>query len=146
MAAERPAVLNEEEAARMMAALPGVSERLLREVWRGSGLALTPMVEGVRQDSLEELARSLNGLGGEYEAGDARRRMAVRRVVITARRHATWAAGNARVGAEQRALKAEMEMWLRVWLENPGVFAAWAELRLKTEIKIPVARGALGAS
>lgn len=146
LAVERPAVLDEGVAAQMMAALPGMSERLMREVWRESGLALTPMVEGVRQDSLEELARCLNGLGREYEAGDARRRMAVRRVVITARRHAKWVVGNERVGAEKRALKAEMEMWLRVWLENPAVFSAWAELRLKTEIKIPVARGALGAS
>lgn len=146
MEAEGPAVLDEGVAARMMAALPGMSERLMREVWRESGLALTPMVEGVRQDSLEALARSLNGLGREYEAGDARRRMAVRRVVITARRHAKWVAGNERVGAEKRALKAEMELWLRVWLENPGVFSAWAELRLKTELKIPVARGALSAS
>lgn len=113
----------------MRAALPGVSERLLREVWRGSGLPLAPMVEGVRQESLEELSRSLEGLTREYEAGGARRRLAVRRVVITARRHAEWVSANERVAAEKRALKAEAALWLRTWLDNPGVFAAWAELR-----------------
>lgn len=130
----------------MMAALPGVSERLLREVWRASGLAMTPMVEGVRQESLAELARCLDGLVREYEAGDARRRMAVRRVVITARRHAEWVAENPRVAAEKRALKAEMGLWLRVWLENPGVFGVWADLRTRTERNIPGARGARRAS
>ncbi|HEY3444136.1 MAG TPA: hypothetical protein VGK29_25525 [Paludibaculum sp.] len=129
LAAEKPAVLDEAVAARMLAALPGLSERLLREVWRGCGLPMTPMVEGVRQESLAELARSLDGLGREYEAGDARRRLAVRRVVITARRHAEWVAANPRVAAEKRALKVEMGLWLRVWLENPGVFGAWVELR-----------------
>jgi hypothetical protein len=129
LAAERPAVLDEAVAARMAAALPGLSERLLRDVWRGCGLAMTAMVEGVRQESLDELARSLNGLATEYEAGDARRRLAVRRVVITARRHAEWVAANPGVGAEKRALKAEMGLWMRTWLDNPGVFEMWAGLR-----------------
>ncbi len=113
----------------MMAALPGISDRLLQDVWRGSGLPMTAMVEGVRQESLEALARSLNGLAAEYEAGDARRRLAVRMVVITARRHAEWVAANPRVSQEKRAVKAEMALWLRVWLDNPGVFGMWAELR-----------------
>ena len=129
LASESPAVLDEAVAARMMAALPGLSERLLRDVWRGSGLPMTAMVEGVWQESLAELARSLDGLGREYEAGDLRRRLAVRRVVITARRHAEWVAANPRVGAEQRALKAEISLWLRVWLDNPGVFGVWVALR-----------------
>jgi len=113
----------------MAAALPGISERLLREVWRESGLPMTPMVEGVRQESLEALAESLDGLSREYEAGDGRRRLAVRRVVITARRHAEWVAANPKAAEDKRALKAEMGLWLRVWLENPGVFELWAELR-----------------
>jgi hypothetical protein len=50
------------------------------------------MVQGVRQQNLEELEASLTDLLHEYQQGDAARRMAVRRLVITAKDHARWAA------------------------------------------------------
>ena len=94
-----------------------------------TALTLAPMVEEVRQESLDELERTLLALCGEYETGDAARRKTVRRVVITARRHAELAARNGRVAEEKRALKREVSLWLLTWLENPAVFAMWAGIR-----------------
>jgi hypothetical protein len=78
------------------------------------------MVEGVRQGTLDELESSLLALLDEFERGDANRRSAVRRLVITAKDHARWA---------KRAEKEEMILWLLTWLENPPVFRDWVRLR-----------------
>jgi hypothetical protein len=121
--------VTESLAAELAAAFPQASARLRREALHESGLALDAMVEGVRQDGFEPLERTLKALAAEYERGDARRRRAVRSLVITAKTHARLAARNARVAEEKRAEKREMELWILTWLENPGVFPAWVELR-----------------
>jgi hypothetical protein len=86
-------------------------------------------VAGVRQDSLETLERSLLDIGEEYArarvAGDRARERLCRRLVIEAKDHAKW---SFRRG---RAEKEEMVLWMLTWLENPGVFPAWVELRRK---------------
>lgn len=99
----------------------GVSGRTLRAAFLESGLMLDPMVEGVRQDSLANLERTLLALAAEYRAGGEARRRQVRAVVIEARRHAAL--------ASRRKPKAEQLLWLRTWLENPPLFAGWVELR-----------------
>lgn len=90
---------------------------------------MAPLVEGVRQDSFEELERTLRALGEEYAAasaaGDAVRARACRRPAIEAKNHARWALGR---GADPAA-KEETILWLLTWLENPAVFPAWVELR-----------------
>jgi len=83
------------------------------------------MVEGVRQATFEDLEASLLKLLEEYEHSDAARRMAVRRLVITAKDHARLAA---RI-PEKRPEKEEMILWLTTWLENPPVFADWVKIR-----------------
>jgi hypothetical protein len=85
------------------------------------------MVEGVRQATFDDLESSLRKLLEEYEPGDTARRMAVRRLVITAKDHARLAARN----PEKRAEKEEMILWLTTWLENPPVFADWVRMRKK---------------
>jgi hypothetical protein len=75
------------------------------------------MVEGVRQSNLGALELSLLALLAEYESGDAAHRMAVRKLVITAKEHARWTG------------KREHVLWLTTWLENPPLFPAWALLR-----------------
>lgn len=117
-----------DEAARdRMARDLGVDPAKLRAPLRESGASLSPMVEGVRQDGLADLERTLDALAREYEAGDAMRRRAVRAEVILARQHAVWAARAA--AAEKLAEKEEALLWLRTWLENPPLFPAWAALR-----------------
>ncbi len=85
------------------------------------------MIDGVRQGTLDELEASLRALLEAYEHGDASRRAAVRRLVITAKDHARLAA---RIPAK-RAEKEEMILWMTVWLENPPVFPEWVRVRRK---------------
>ena len=113
----------------LQAALAPVSENYLRRLLRESDVELSPMVAGVRQGSFEELEASLANLLNEYEGGDAQRKSAVRRLVITAKEHAQWAWRRAAAGSEKRAEKEEKTLWLTTWLENPGLFPEWVRLR-----------------
>jgi hypothetical protein len=45
------------------------------------------------------------------------------------------------VDPEKRAQKAEMVEWMLVWLENPGIFGAWAELRKRAATVCPTRSG-----
>ncbi len=112
-------------AARAAGQFPGVSQRTMRAALIESGLPMDPLVEGVRQDSLDHLARTLLRLATVYEDGDAAARKEVRAMVITARRHAELAG--------LRKPKDEEILWIRTWLENPPVFAEWLELRLRVK-------------
>jgi hypothetical protein len=119
----------EDLAARLAAAFPASSARLRRAALIESGLPLDALVEGVRQDGFPALERTLRALAWEYERGDARRRKAVRGLVITAKTHARLAARNPRLPDGKRAEKREMELWIMTWLENPPLFPAWVQLR-----------------
>jgi len=126
------AVVDEAAAAEAAVALPGVSPKMLRTAFLASGLPLSALVEGVRQDSLENLGRTLSSLAKEYAASPQDRRRLIRGVVITARQHAGWAARNRKLDVGKREAKVEAVLWLRTWLENPPLFPSWAALRVKT--------------
>ncbi|MGQ9918649.1 MAG: hypothetical protein ACUVS7_14645, partial [Bryobacteraceae bacterium] len=113
--------VDEALAAKLRAEFRDVSEATVRRALRESGLPLDPLVEGVRQDTLDHLERTLTALAAEYEQGDAARRAQVRAVVLSARRHTELAA--------RRKPKDEELLWLRTWLENPVLFPAWVRLR-----------------
>ncbi|MBZ5605195.1 MAG: hypothetical protein LAO79_23095 [Acidobacteriia bacterium] len=119
LARERPERVGEAEFGAIFQALAPVSESYLRKLLRESGIELTPMVGGVRQSTLDELESSLGGLLDEYVAGDAFRRQAIRKIVITAKDHARWHPEG----------KDEMILWMTTWLENPPVFREWVRLR-----------------
>jgi hypothetical protein len=125
--AHRPACIGEPEFARLREALGPISESYLRKLLRSCGTPLDIMIDGVRQGTLDELEASLRALLEAYEHGDASRRAAVRRLVITAKDHARLAA---RIPAK-RAEKEEMILWMTVWLENPPVFPEWVRVRRK---------------
>jgi hypothetical protein len=125
-----PARIGEAEFAQLFTALAPVSEGYLRKLVRECGVPLDAMAEGVRQATFDDLEASLLKLLEEYESGDAAHRMAVRRLVITARDHARLAA---RI-PEKRTEKEEMILWLTTWLENPPVFAEWVTMRKKLHI------------
>src|SRR5579863_1653413 len=108
----RPARIGEADFARLSAALAPVSESYLRKLIRECGVPLDAMMEGVRQATFDDLEASLLKLLEEYEPGDPARRMAVRRLVITAKDHARLAARS----HEKRAEKEEMILWLTTWL------------------------------
>lgn len=96
---------------------------------------MDPLVEGVRQDSFQELERTLLALQREYSlataAGQQERARLCRRAVIEAKDHARLAAKRAGITPEQRSVKEEMAAWMLLWLENPEIFPAWLSLRKK---------------
>jgi hypothetical protein len=121
----RPEQAGEREWDQLRRVLEPISESYLRRLLRDSGVPLAPMIAGVRQGSLDELEASLLTLLAEYEQGDAARRAAVRRLVITAKEHARWAARRSSAPAD----KEEMTLWMVTWLENPLLFPEWVKLR-----------------
>ena len=131
IAETKPAWIGEPEFQALLSRLAPVSESYLRKLLRESGLALAPLVEGVRQTTFEELERSLLTMFGEYEHSGHERQAVFRRLVIAAKDHAKWAARN----PEKRADKEEMILWMTTWLENPAVFPAWVKLRRAQRVK-----------
>ena len=121
----RPARIGEAEWEKLLALLAPVSESYLRRLLRDSGVALAPMVEGVRQESFDSLESSLIDLLKEYEVGTAERRAQIRKLVILAKDHARLAARS----DEKRSEKEEMALWMLTWLENPPLFPQWVRLR-----------------
>ena len=121
----RPAHIGEGEFEELLSALAPVSESYLRKLLRDSGVPLAPLIEGVRQANFDELEATLLALLDEYESGDTGRRATLRRLVITAKDHARWAARRADTHPE----KDEMIRWMITWLENPPVFREWVKLR-----------------
>jgi hypothetical protein len=130
MEREHPSRIGEAEWDELCALLAPISENYLRRLLRESGLPLAPLVEGVRQESLEALESSLLRLLEEYERdrgpGGVRRRSQVRKLMIEAKDHARWAA---RRDPEKRTAKEETVLWLMTWLENPPLFPEWVRLR-----------------
>ena len=102
-----------------------IPEEALRKLLRECAVPLAPLVEGVRQDTWEHLGRTLIALQREYETGDQKRRQQCRRLVITAKDHAQFA-------ARRKPGKHEVVECLRVWLENPPVFESWWRLTSRT--------------
>jgi hypothetical protein len=121
----RPVRIDEAAWNELRDALAPISDSYLRKLLRESGVALSPVVEGVRQSGFEELESSLLGLLDEYETGDPHRRSVIRNLVIAAKEHARWAAKY----PDKREQKEEMVLWMRTWLENPPVFRDWVGLR-----------------
>jgi hypothetical protein len=120
----------------LRARLAPVPESSLRRILRASGVPLAPLVEGVRQETPEELERTLLAIDEEYTAavaaGDRERARTIRRLVIEAKDHAKLALRNPRTAPGKKAEKEEAVLWLLTWLENPGVFRAWLGLRKQT--------------
>jgi hypothetical protein len=125
--------VGEKEWVEIRAQLAPISDRYLRDLLRATGIPLAPLVEGIRQDSFEQLERTLVAMESEYSRaraeGDNARMQACRRAVIEAKEHARLALRRAGVSPEKRKEKEEMIEWMLVWLENPGVFPRWAELK-----------------
>jgi hypothetical protein len=88
---------------------------------------------GIRQKSFDELERTLLEILEVYtkasRVGDRGRARYCRRQVIAAKERARFIANSKNTLPEKKAQKDEMIRWMLVWLENPGVFPAWVEIR-----------------
>lgn len=113
--AEHPGTVGPAEWDALQAALAPVSASYLRRLLRESGAPLHPLVEGVRQDSLAALERTLLALLEQDHA-------AARKLIIEAKDHA-------RLALKKHPEKDEMILWMLTWLENPGIFPQWLALR-----------------
>jgi hypothetical protein len=134
--ARRPDRIAEADFDELLHALAPISEGYLRRLLRETGIPLAPLAGGIRQDSFEELERTLVEMEREYagaiEAGNAPSARACRRLVITAKDHARFSLNSPKLTPAQGAAKQEMLLWMLTWLENPGVFSTWLRLRKKT--------------
>ena len=117
----QPVRIDSGEVAQILIDLAPIKEATLRRVLRESGWPLAPLVEGVRQESEDNLQRTLTALAEEYRRNPGQ----ARRAVLTARQHAEW---NLRRRPTDPIYNENL-LWLRTWLENPGVFETWARLR-----------------
>lgn len=99
----------------LRAALAPISDSYLRRLLRSSSAQLHPLVEGVRQENLHELERTLLALLGEE-------RRPARTLIMEAKQHARWA-------LKKHPEKEEMILWMLTWLENPGIFPQWLAIR-----------------
>jgi hypothetical protein len=124
----RPPVIDEAERDRIAALLAPVSATTLRHLLLECGIPLAPLVEGVRQDCFDSLARTLLTLAAGYRAGSVEQRRACRAAVIRAKDHARF---SARRNEALRPEKEEMILWMLTWLENPEIFPLWLEIRRK---------------
>ena len=133
LAAQPVARITETVWIELLQRLAPVSESYLRELLRGSGLPFDQPFAGIRQHTFEELEQSLNEMLQVYAdamaSGDRERARYCRRQVISAKDRARRIAYAAKTPPERKAEKKEMVDWMLVWLENPGVFAAWMEAR-----------------
>jgi hypothetical protein len=126
---QRPARIGEREWAMLRVELDPISGSYLRRLLRESGVPLSPLVEGVRQESFDALESSLLNLLAEYESGDMAMRTTIRRLVIESKDHARWAARK----SEKRGEKQEMALWMLTWLENPPLFPQCVKLRRQAQ-------------
>ena len=132
LSSEGVELIDEAVMGRIAEALAPVSQNYLRKLVRGTGLAMSPLVEGVCQKSFAGLERTLSALQGEYELAAAERRRRIRAEVISAKDHARWALQKTGLAAEAKAVKEEMLLWILTWLENPGLFSAWLAIRKRS--------------
>ena len=129
LAEANPATVTEVEWREIRGRLAPISEGYLRQLLRASGRPLAPLVDGVRQESFEQLRSSLIALAEVYGAGDPQTARCSRRLVIEAKDHARWATRSPKTSPEKKAEKEEMISWMLTWLENPAVFSTWVRLR-----------------
>jgi hypothetical protein len=92
---------------------------------------LEALVNGkpIRLSKAETLVKKLEQLrlGGDKQAGREALRLAV-----SGRQLAELLTKDAKLDKLQRAEQAEIAEWLKVWIQTPGLFADWLELRRRS--------------
>lgn len=128
--AHKPAVVDRAAADAIRRNVGEVSDNTFRHALLESGYPLDPLVEGVNQSTLEDLARTLLALAAVYDTSARAERMRMRAMVVESKRHARFAAANRKLDGARREEKEEMLLWISTWIENPPLFAGWLNLRL----------------
>lgn len=133
LAAGRITAVGEAEWQAALSTLAPISESYLRDLLRETGLPFAQPYAGIRQKTFADLEHDLREMLTIYaeamRTGDRQRARYCRRQVIAAKDRARFVARNSKTSPEKKAQKEEMAQWMLVWLENPDVFPAWAEIR-----------------
>lgn len=78
----------------------------------------------------EESLRKLDELLHRFVAASDKKGVEhCRNVALRGRRRAEMIARNPKVDPVKRSQKKEVALWFRIWLEDPGLFWGWLELR-----------------
>jgi hypothetical protein len=109
------------EAFENILAASGLSRSYLRKKLVERSQPMDPLVEGVRQDNIENLERTLGALAERYE----RHAQPARECVLEARRHLDFALRRDPENAWRRTAL----LHIRTWLENPPIYRAWIALQ-----------------
>ena len=117
--------IGETEWQEIRSALSDISETTIRE----SGVPIRAPWRGVAAHSIDELEASLREFSQVYEDRIDLRRYC-RDQVIAVKDRARWAAKSVSEESKRR-MKSEMVEWMLVWLDDPAIFPAWAQLRRK---------------
>lgn len=129
----RPSVIDEAQWHVLRSLLAPISEQHLRRLLASTGIPVEQPFAGVRQSSFEELEVSLVELERVYSRavaeGDRAGARSIRRMVIRSKDRAKLAAQNPKLGPEKREKRREMAEWMLTWLENPGIFPVWVEVK-----------------
>ncbi|MBE0657601.1 MAG: hypothetical protein IH602_07910 [Bryobacteraceae bacterium] len=128
--AHKPALVDRATAEAIRRDVGEVSGQTFRHTLIESGYALDPLVEGVNQTTIGDLARTLLALEARYEGAGPSERAEMRAMVMESKRHARFAAANRKLDEARRQEKEEMLLWISTWIENPPLFAGWLNLRL----------------
>jgi hypothetical protein len=128
-----PVCIDETVWMKLLEQLAPISAGYLRKLLKTSGVPLSPIVEGVRQESLDEAARTLLALARLFIESDLSRRKRIRAIVIESKDRLRWALKrmspevieNTHLGK----LKEEILLWTMTWLENPELFETWLSIR-----------------
>ena len=125
------APIDDARAAELARLLAPISASYLRRLLRESGAPLTPTVEGVLQDSLDNLAHTLSALATVYPQHPQQ----TRALVLEAKAHAKLALRRDPY-PNDRQQKID---WMIRWLENPDIFPLWIKLQQRPKGTPPAA-------
>lgn len=109
-------------------AFPDSTAALRNQALAECEIAVTQPFRGPDLSSLDALAQSLCELSECYQR-DGTQRAECRATVIAAKDRARFASRNRKAEPAKRQRKEEMVNWMLVWLDDPGMFPAWVELR-----------------
>ena len=95
---------------------------------------LTGLLQFRDLETAECALRKLDEAYREYQkASDRKGAKLVRLLALKGKQRAEGLAANPRISPTRRAEKGEIASWFRLWLESPGLFFDWLEVRKSSE-------------
>jgi hypothetical protein len=102
--------------------------KISREAKRLAGLEAVAAGDSLRLDQAETLIKRLEGL----RAGDKNAVRSAQKIAIEAREIAHSMARDLTLDQTTRNQQAEIAEWFTVWIQTPGLFEEWLELRRRS--------------